>query len=356
VKDHNFAGYYSALRMCVFLKLLTDYRKNIFGDVTHLLTADSESIAEYIYDAWGNHTIKTDGRNFAIAMINPFRYRGYYYDIETGLYYLNTRYYDPETGRFVSPDDISILDESMDFINGLNLYSYCGNNPVNRVDHDGRRWWRRVLIGVAVIAVLAVATVALPGVGGVIAGAALGAAIKGAVSGAVVGGVIGGISSAATGGNFFSGMLDGASSGFMLGAAVGGAVGLVSSGIAIGIGATKIVGAAQVSSKTLFHSSAVKMQAGKMATQFGKYSKIAMSRSMNTAGLTATRGAGTVGRKIPDVIGVARRGNHLLVEVASRGQTHAQMATKLMTLSRSTGANWQVINWAARIARFFRPF
>ena len=60
--------------------------------------------------------------------MNPIRYRSYYYDAETKLYYLKSRYYDPELGRFMTIDDISYLDP--DTINGLNLYAYCGNNPV----------------------------------------------------------------------------------------------------------------------------------------------------------------------------------------------------------------------------------
>ncbi len=64
-----------------------------------------------------------------IAYINPLRYRGYYYDSETKLYYLNHRYYDPETGRFLSKDDIASDDFS--------FYVYCMNNPINMVDYDG---------------------------------------------------------------------------------------------------------------------------------------------------------------------------------------------------------------------------
>jgi len=69
---------------------------------------------------------------------NPFRYRSYYYDFETNLYYLNSRYYDPETGRFVNADDIGVLTQAKDILNGLNLYSYCNNNPVNFTDENGK--------------------------------------------------------------------------------------------------------------------------------------------------------------------------------------------------------------------------
>ena len=74
---------------------------------------------------------------FAVGNANPFRYRSYYFDEETGLYYLNSRYYDPETGRFVNADDISFLDPET--INGLNLYAYCGDNPVMLTDPTGRK-------------------------------------------------------------------------------------------------------------------------------------------------------------------------------------------------------------------------
>ena len=70
-----------------------------------------------------------------IGNLNPFRYRGYYYDTETELYYLKSRYYDPKIGRFITIDDHSYLDP--DTINGVNLYAYCGNNPVMRVDPEG---------------------------------------------------------------------------------------------------------------------------------------------------------------------------------------------------------------------------
>ena len=100
-------------------------------------------MVEYKYDAWGNHAVlDANGADINdashIGNLNPFRYRGYYYDTETGLYYLKSRYYDPETGRFITIDDISYLDPET--INGLNLYAYCGNNPVMRIDSKGNDW------------------------------------------------------------------------------------------------------------------------------------------------------------------------------------------------------------------------
>ena len=101
------------------------YRKNLQGDIVAILDECGCTRGTYEYDAWGN-IIWQGGSE--LLTINPFRYRGYYYDEETGLYYLNSRYYDPETGRFISPDSLKYLEPET--CNGLNLYAYCGNNPV----------------------------------------------------------------------------------------------------------------------------------------------------------------------------------------------------------------------------------
>ena len=85
-----------------------------------------------IKDANGDDITNTG--NFAI--VNPFRYRGYYYDTESGLYYLQSRYYDSTTGRFVNADSFEYLGASEDII-GYNLFAYCENNPVVKIDSDG---------------------------------------------------------------------------------------------------------------------------------------------------------------------------------------------------------------------------
>ncbi len=89
---------------------------------------------EYTYDAFGNCTF-TYGYSNEFSRINPIRYRGYYLDRETNLYYLNSRYYNPEWRRFLSPDSTSYLDPKN--VNGLNLYAYCNNDPVNYADPSG---------------------------------------------------------------------------------------------------------------------------------------------------------------------------------------------------------------------------
>ena len=93
-------------------------------------------VVRYTYDAWGNPISTTGAMASTLGRDNPFRYRGYYYDVETELYYLNARYYNPEWGRFISPDPV------MDLANadGCNLYIYCGNDPINRIDESGQFW------------------------------------------------------------------------------------------------------------------------------------------------------------------------------------------------------------------------
>ena len=129
--------------------------------------------------------------------MNPFRYRGYIFDEETGLYYLRSRYYNPNLCRFINADDVEALGADGD-INGYQLFIYCMNDPVNNRDEAGS-WslpnWAKVAIGAALIVGAAVvATVATGGVACFAAGAAIGAA-KGAVSGAFGGAVTGAIQS-----------------------------------------------------------------------------------------------------------------------------------------------------------------
>ena len=109
------------------------YQKNVFGDIVKIVDNTGAVVGEYSYTAFGECTVLTDLNN--IANINPFRYRGYFYESNSGLYYLKTRFYNPVTGRFISPDDTKYLQP--DVINGLNLFAYCGNNPVMNIDDNG---------------------------------------------------------------------------------------------------------------------------------------------------------------------------------------------------------------------------
>ena len=88
--------------------------------------------------------------------LNPFRYRSYYYDVETKIYYLNARYYDPAIGRFLCPDSIEYLDPTT--LGGLNLYAYCNNNPVNYADPSGHFAISAIIGGIALAIAVVLAT------------------------------------------------------------------------------------------------------------------------------------------------------------------------------------------------------
>ena len=110
------------------------FDRNIKGDVIGIYNASGTQIAKYSYDSWGNQKVTTYSSN-NFSGYNPIRYRGYYYDRETGLYYLNARYYNPQWRRFISPDSTEYIDPENP--NGLNLYAYCNNDPINYADPSG---------------------------------------------------------------------------------------------------------------------------------------------------------------------------------------------------------------------------
>ena len=105
------------------------YVLNLQGDVVKLIQENGDVAAQYTYDAWGN--VSSSGK---LAEINPLRYRGYYYDNETGFYYLQSRYYDPVNRRFINAD--GLISSNWSF-SGLNMFVYCENDPVGRSDPSG---------------------------------------------------------------------------------------------------------------------------------------------------------------------------------------------------------------------------
>ncbi len=111
------------------------YVKNSMGDIVGIADAAGNLIASYTYDAWGKVTSVT-GSNTTIGELNPFRYRGYIYDHDTGLYYLQSRYYDPETGRFLNADDVDCIGYSGENLS-YNAFAYCENNAIVYADHTG---------------------------------------------------------------------------------------------------------------------------------------------------------------------------------------------------------------------------
>ena len=314
--------------------------KNLQGDVLQIRNVNNAVVANYEYDAWGKVvSIKYANGNDInvpnhIGVINPIRYRGYYYDSETGFYYLKSRYYDPAICRFISADDPSYLGAG-ETTQGLNLFAYCLNDPVNRIDADGN-WsmpnWAKIAVGAVAIAGLAVATVCTGGAAAVICGAALSGAIAGGASGAVMGAIGGGISGG------WQGALDGACSGFMSGTLIGGATGAASAGLNIATGATTVVGNAHGST---LHKLATNMEAGKMAAS-GQYSQIGVNKALKTIGLNGT--------SRPDVIGIAKNGMNKLVEVVSPRQSTNYIINKMSNmLSNNPGSVGKIVNWVRRL-------
>lgn len=128
--------FYDTIGVCGFQYSNNNYyfMRNMQGDITAIYDTDGNIMAEYVYDAWGNHTITTDIGG--IGTLNPFRYRGYYFDTETGLYYLKSRYYDPQTGRFINADSVEYLGADGTLLS-YNIYAYCMNNPFGNIDSNG---------------------------------------------------------------------------------------------------------------------------------------------------------------------------------------------------------------------------
>ncbi len=110
------------------------FHKNLQGDIIGIVDKNADVVARYTYDAWGVCTVTQD--SVGIAQINPFRYRGYYYDEEIGMYYLQSRYYDGHTGRFINADGTDYLAID-DTILACNIICYCQNSPTQGADPNG---------------------------------------------------------------------------------------------------------------------------------------------------------------------------------------------------------------------------
>ena len=174
----------------------------VYFDGVQLFTASGQRISKtvngttYTYGPWGEAWGVSGTLASTLGAMNPLRYRGYVYDAETGLYYLNSRYYNPTWGRFINADS-EVAGIGGD-TQGYNLFAYCQNNPVNMSDHDGNwpKWATKLVAAVATVAVAAVfvvAVVASAGAVGVAAGvtaASLGATGT-MVSAAITAGTVG---------------------------------------------------------------------------------------------------------------------------------------------------------------------
>ena len=108
------------------------YVKNLQGDVTGIADMSGNIVVQYRYDPWGQVESVTGSLASTLGQLNPMRYRGYYLDVETGYYYLQSRYYEPEMRRFINADDILLAK-----LTDNNLFSYCQNNPINNTDENG---------------------------------------------------------------------------------------------------------------------------------------------------------------------------------------------------------------------------
>ena len=257
------------------------YRKDAQGNIIALIDSSGNVVVEYVYDAWGNHAVlDANGADITdvnhIGVLNPFRYRGYFYDVETGLYYLKTRYYDPEIGRFITIDGIKYLDPET--INGLNLYAYCGNNPVMYTDPTGTFFWFflvAILIGVSI--------------GGTVNGVAayndgqrgwglFGAIAGGAIMGGAMGGILalGGVAGLASTGLMSFGMT--ASTAFGVSLGIGAAAGMISYSLENGLRADRewSVGGMFVAGFAGLVKGAITFGIGYLGGQTGAFDKLAL--------------------------------------------------------------------------------
>ena len=116
------------------------YIKNLQNDVIALADASGEIVTEYKYDSWGKILSITGSKKDTIGKTNPFRYKSYYYDNETEMYYLRNRYYDPIIKRFINADNFFAVQGSPETLHNRNLFAYCDHNPLTRSDSDGDAW------------------------------------------------------------------------------------------------------------------------------------------------------------------------------------------------------------------------
>ena len=120
--------------------------------ITGLVDANGGAVVNYRYDSWGKLISITGSMADTLGKDNPYRYKGYYYDDETGMYYLKSRYYQPEICRFISADDEDVLIDTHANLSNKNLYLYCDNNPIIKVDEEGQiaTWLVSAALGAAV--------------------------------------------------------------------------------------------------------------------------------------------------------------------------------------------------------------
>ncbi len=178
------------------------YVKNLQGDIIAILDQSGNVVVSYAYDAWGKPISTTGSMATTLGAVQPFRYRGYVFDQEIGLYYLHSRYYNPIWCRFNILDSTEML--GAEDVHGNNLFVYCQNNPFNRTDPTGTWSWSSFFDTacnvVGTVAAVVSATAIIVGTGGTAAVVVLGAAC---------GGLIGGYYNEKAGGHYSSGFVGG---------------------------------------------------------------------------------------------------------------------------------------------------
>ena len=209
------------------------YEKNLQGDIVAVYTSTGVKKISYAYDAWGKTTTTYYNGATASNLKNPFTYRGYYYDNDLGFYYLNSRYYDPDIGRWISSEP-NVYTGAFDTGSGLiayNVYAYCANNPINFSDPTGEFILTALIVG------------------------------------AVIGGAIGGTaaynsskSSGLVGSNLFWATAGGIGKGILIGGVAGGLVG-VTGGVIYKYKATSIAGTAMITTTATIAAKATEVTA-----------------------------------------------------------------------------------------------
>lgn len=273
------------------------YIRDNLQNIIAIATLSGEIVVKYTYDAWGKLLSITGTLASTIGSLNPFIYKGYYYDQESGMYYCKSRYYVPEWCRWISPDSIEYLDPES--VNGLNLYAYCGNDPVNRFDPTGHSWksfwngvgdwfsdnWVKLAIGAGAIAlgVLTMGAATLISGAGIAAAlsamgtAALSSLAQAGISTAISAGIglaVGGITSGSWEGAV-EGILNGIADGFMWGGIFAGAGQVLSGAMKITRTLAPNFNGAQIGRVKLWSPNAAgNPKTGGTLIKFGRFNRI----------------------------------------------------------------------------------
>jgi RHS repeat-associated protein len=213
------------------------YVRNLQGDIIKVVNSAGLIVVEYAYDAWGNSISTTGSMATTLGVDNPFRYRGYLLDSETGYFFVVSRYYDPNIGRFLNADNVDLLDGGNDHILENNLFTYCFNNPVNMTDEAGcwPKWVTKIALGISAVLIGAAVVAATVASGGA-AAAFIGAAVTG-LKAALVSGAIGaavGAGTSVVNHRITTGSWDGSGKAALNGAANGFTNGFMTGGIMAG--------------------------------------------------------------------------------------------------------------------------